>query len=162
MKIASSVKPKPSVVVFVADVRRVTSFYREMASMTVLVDDEGYSVMEVDGLQLVVPGIGTITGTGTISPNNALNFKMIAKLSQAGAGGTLGALTGLTRIGAAQNGIPFLIQGTTSLPVFIPDVGGIVAGGLAGQLGQAAGQKNANPAQQGLGGILGNILKKKP
>src|SRR5437764_7275670 len=54
MKIASSVKPKPSVVVFVADVRRVTRFYREMASMTVLVDDEGYSVMEVDGLQLVV------------------------------------------------------------------------------------------------------------
>lgn len=118
--------------------------------------------MRADGLQLVVPGIGTITGTGTISPNNALNFKMIAKLSQAGAGGTLGALTGLTRIGAAQNGIPFLIQGTTSQPVFIPDVGGIVAGGLAGQLGQAAGQKNANPAQQGLGGILGNILKKKP
>ncbi len=117
--------------------------------------------MRADNLQLVVPGIGTITGAGTISSSNALNFKMLAKLSQGGAGGTLGALTGLTRVGAAQNGIPFLIQGTTSSPVFIPDVGGIVAGGLAGQLGQAA-QKNANPAQQGLGGILGNILKKKP
>src|SRR5438270_2912048 len=54
MKIASSVMPKPIVVVFVADVRRVTTFCREVASMSVLVDDEGYSVLEVDGLQLVV------------------------------------------------------------------------------------------------------------
>jgi AsmA protein len=117
--------------------------------------------MRADNLQLVVPGIGTITGAGSVAGNNALNFKMIAKLSQAGAGGALSALSGLSRIGATQNGIPFLIQGTTSNPIFIPDVGGIVAGGLAGQLGQM-GQKNANPAQPGLGGILGNILKKKP
>ena len=47
-------KPKPSVVVFVADVRRVSAFYREVASMDVLIEDEGYTVMEVDGLQLVV------------------------------------------------------------------------------------------------------------
>jgi predicted enzyme related to lactoylglutathione lyase len=54
MKIASSVKPKPSVVVFVADVRRVSTFYREVASMSVLIDDDSYTVMEVEGLQLVV------------------------------------------------------------------------------------------------------------
>ena len=54
MKIASSVKPKPSVVVFVADVRRMTTFYRELAAMSILVEDEGYTVMEVEGLQLVI------------------------------------------------------------------------------------------------------------
>ena len=113
--------------------------------------------MRADNLQLVVPGLGSLTGAGIIAPNNALNFRMLAKLSQAGAGGALTALTGLGRLGGAQNGIPFLIQGTTSNPVFIPDVHGLLAGGLAG-----AGQKNANPAQQGLGGILGNILNKKP
>jgi predicted enzyme related to lactoylglutathione lyase len=47
-------KPKPSVVVFVADVRRVSTFYREVASMDVLIEEEGYSVMEVEGLQLVI------------------------------------------------------------------------------------------------------------
>ncbi|MEA2336159.1 MAG: hypothetical protein QOE82_166 [Thermoanaerobaculia bacterium] len=54
MNIESSVKPKPSVVVFVADVRRMTTFYRELAAMTVLVEDEGHTVMEVEGFQLVV------------------------------------------------------------------------------------------------------------
>jgi predicted enzyme related to lactoylglutathione lyase len=42
------------VVVFVADVRRVSAFYREVASMTVLIEEEDHTVMEVEGLQLVV------------------------------------------------------------------------------------------------------------
>ena len=49
-----SIKPKPSVVVFVADVRRVGTFYREVASMEVLIDEDDYGVMEVEGLQLVI------------------------------------------------------------------------------------------------------------
>lgn len=52
-----SVKPKPSVVVFVADVRRVSTFYRELASMTVLLEAEDHTVMEVEGFQLVVHGL---------------------------------------------------------------------------------------------------------
>jgi predicted enzyme related to lactoylglutathione lyase len=54
MNNASSVKPKPSVVVFVADVRRVSTFYRELASMAVLIEDEGYAVMETEGFQVVI------------------------------------------------------------------------------------------------------------
>jgi len=53
-RLMMSDKPKPSVVVFVADVHRVSAFYREVASMDVLIEDEGYAVMEIDGLQLVV------------------------------------------------------------------------------------------------------------
>jgi predicted enzyme related to lactoylglutathione lyase len=49
-----SVTPKPSVVVFVADVRRVSAFYRELASMRVLLEDEGHTVLEAEGFQLVV------------------------------------------------------------------------------------------------------------
>lgn len=49
-----SVKLKPSVVVFVADVRRVTAFYREVAAMNVLLDEEDHTVMEVEGIQLVI------------------------------------------------------------------------------------------------------------
>jgi predicted enzyme related to lactoylglutathione lyase len=52
-----SVTPKPSVVIFVADVRRVSTFYRELASMTVLVEADDHTVMEVEGLQLVVHGL---------------------------------------------------------------------------------------------------------
>ncbi len=47
-------KPKPSAVIFVADVRRMTAFYRELASMTLLLEEEGYAVLEVEGLQVVV------------------------------------------------------------------------------------------------------------
>jgi predicted enzyme related to lactoylglutathione lyase len=54
MEVALSVKPKPSVVVFVSDVRRVSIFYRELASMLVLQEDEGHCVLEVDDFQLVV------------------------------------------------------------------------------------------------------------
>jgi predicted enzyme related to lactoylglutathione lyase len=65
MQIASSVKPKPSVVVFVADVRRVSTFYRELASMSVVIEDEGYVVMEIEGFQLV---IHRLAGEPQVSP----------------------------------------------------------------------------------------------
>lgn len=50
-------KPKPSVVIFVADVRGVTTFFREVASMTVLHEADDHAVLEVDGFQLVVHGL---------------------------------------------------------------------------------------------------------
>lgn len=65
MNIASSVKPKPSVVVFVADVRGVSTFYRELASMSVLIEDEDYAVMEAEGFQLV---IHRLSGEPPVSP----------------------------------------------------------------------------------------------
>jgi catechol-2,3-dioxygenase len=62
---AVSLKPMPSVVVFVADVRGMTKFYREIASMTVLIEEEGYAVMEVEGIQLV---IHQLAGEPRVSP----------------------------------------------------------------------------------------------
>jgi len=81
---------------------------------------------QADHINLDVPAIGVITGAGTVSPAGALNFKMLANLS----GGMAGGLSKVASVGSGKNGIPFAIQGTTSDPKFIPDIGG-VAGSLA-------------------------------
>jgi AsmA protein len=108
-----------------------------------------------DNLKLIVPEIGTLTGAGSIASNSAMNFKMLA---QGGAGSALSNIMGRAGLGksAAARGVPFLVQGTTSRPIIVPDVKGM----LAGQLG--AGQSQQNPAK-GVQDMLGNILgKKKP
>jgi len=90
--------------------------------------------------------MGTVTGAGTISPSNALNFKMNAKL--ASGGGVAGGLSQITSMGRSQGNVPFLIQGTTSAPVFLPDVAGAMTNTVTG------------PAQ-GVGGVLGGLFGKK-
>ena len=118
--------------------------------------------IRADSLNLIVEGIGTITGNGTISPQHALNFKMLAKLSGISQSpiGAIAGIAGMAGLGGKQgivggmaaNGIPFMIQGTTSNPVFIPDVAGLAKG---------MGNQAASPGQQDLGGILGGLLKKR-
>jgi AsmA protein len=111
--------------------------------------------IRADNLNMVVPALGSLTGNGTIAANNALNFKMVAKLS-ASSGGTLGQMAKNVPIMGGQGGsIPFMIQGTTSQPVFVPDVAGMVKGEIPGLLQQQQ--------QNGIGGMLQGILggKKK-
>jgi AsmA protein len=108
----------------------------------------------LEKISLVIPALGTVAGTGTVSPSGALNFNMTANLSG-------GAVTGLTQIaglgGKGTGSIPFLIQGTTSNPVFMPDVKGMVGGQLKGLMqGNQTGDQN-NP----LGAITGLFGKKK-
>ncbi|HEU5450755.1 MAG TPA: AsmA family protein [Terriglobales bacterium] len=110
--------------------------------------------IRADSLTVIVPEIGTVTGAGTIAANNALNFKMLAKINQS-ATNVMGNLTRIASLNqSASKGIPFRIQGTTSNPVFVPDVGGML------------GNQVQAPVQgvQGLGGVLGGIFgkKKKP
>jgi AsmA protein len=112
--------------------------------------------IKADNIVLNVPAIGELTGNGVIGSNNALDFKMLLKLAS-GSGSVLGQLTSISA-GAQNKGIPFLIQGTTSNPRFLPAVGSL-ANTLKGSL-----QKGVQPGQspsQGLGGLLGNILNKK-
>jgi AsmA protein len=82
--------------------------------------------IRADDLSLVLPALGSLTGAGTIGANNSLNFKMQARL--AGGGGVLGGMSALSTLGQSKGAIPFLIQGTTSNPVFVPDVAGAVTG----------------------------------
>ncbi|HYU45472.1 MAG TPA: AsmA family protein [Terriglobales bacterium] len=106
----------------------------------------------LDKISLVVPAIGELTGTGTISPSGALAFKMSANLSG-------GAVTGLTQMaglgGKGTGAIPFAIQGTTSNPSFVPDLKGMAGSQLKGLL---QGNDKNNP----LGGLTGLFGKKKP
>jgi AsmA protein len=128
-------------------------------SSTVRVATDG---IRADSINLVVASIGTITGAGTISPSQALDFKMAAKLgsvaSPLGAISSLAALSGGGQAGKGGSGIPFRIQGTTSNPSFTPDFGGLTSG-LAGGLGNGGKAIPASGAD--LGKALGGLFGKK-
>ena len=107
---------------------------------------------------MVVPAIGSMTGSGTIGADQALNFQMVAHLSASNS--PVGKIASLASVGGGQKGsgggIPFKIQGTTSKPEFIPEVGAM-AGSLAkGAVGNvpASGQDIQNLGKQ-LGGLFG-------
>ncbi len=116
--------------------------------------------MRADSLNLVVPELGAITGNGTIAANSALDFHLVAKL--ANGGGMVGALGQLAGLKGGLQNIPVAVKGTTEKPIFVPDVGSALAGGVAGSAlnGSTTGQ-NANPIGNILGGLLGG-KKKKP
>lgn len=49
-----STLPKPGAVVFVSDVPKMTQFYQELASMTLVHRDDQHAVLELEGFQLVL------------------------------------------------------------------------------------------------------------
>jgi AsmA protein len=123
--------------------------------------------IKADNIVLDVPSLGIVTGNGVISGDNSLDFKMLIKLSGT-ANNLLGSLTGASA-SAQSKGLPFLITGKTSNPVFRPAIGGAVAGDLQNSLLQAVqgnkgnktdGQQQKPNLQDALGGLLGK--KKKP
>ena len=153
----------------------------EKMTSNVRVAPEG---IQADNFNAVVSQLGTLVGGGTINSKNQMDFKMAATVSDSlltaspvasGAGALLGQVMGggATKCKGGTTTIPFQIQGTTSDPKFIPDVGGLAAGLLKSQFGggcaggPAAGGQNSlnnikqNPAGalQQLGGLFG---KKKP
>ena len=111
----------------------------------------------VSQLRLVLPAIGTLMGDGVIGAKNDLNFKMSAQLQTQG--NALGALTQAAGFGGKNATIPFRVTGTTSNPVFTPELAGAVGGLLSGARGQ---QQQNNPGNliDNLGGLFGK--KKKP
>jgi AsmA protein len=112
--------------------------------------------IQTDNVDLVVPSIGTLTGNGTVSAQNALNYKMTAALNGSVVSG-LSQLAGLSGKGAT---VPFLIQGTASDPKFLPDVKGMLGSQLGKQLGaQAPGGHNAQGVVNALSGLLGKKKK---
>ncbi|HET9182110.1 MAG TPA: AsmA family protein [Candidatus Angelobacter sp.] len=115
--------------------------------------------IRADNILLDVPSMGTLSGNGTIGSNNSLDFKMLLKLSKT-SGGLLGNLTPVST--ALQNkGVPFLIQGTTQNPKFLPAIGSQAKGLAQGLLGAAKGNNLQGQQKQNLKGILGGLLNKK-
>lgn len=96
--------------------------------------------VQLDNIDVVAPTIATLTGNGTISPSNALDFRLSATVH---AGGVLAA--------ASKTAIPVAVKGTASNPVFVPDVKALAT------------QQVEQRAQSALGGVLGGIFggKKK-
>jgi len=126
---------------------------------------------KIDNLNLVVPTIGTVTGAGTVSAAGQLDFKLVAKLAGAlggisqvagGAGGITSSLMGGGAKGnSSGGGIPFKVQGTTSNPQVIPDIGGTMGNMVKGSIPGVGNAGNpAGAASNALGGLLGK--KKKP
>lgn len=122
------------------------------------------SGIQTQNINLVIPAIGTITGQGTVSPQNALDYHMSAALNG-------GVVSGLSKVaGLSGNGttIPFFITGTASDPKFMPDVKGMVSGQLGKQLGGVLGKQlgnNSNNANgqnaQGVVNAIGGLFGKK-
>lgn len=109
---------------------------------------------QANDLDVVVPSIGTVTGTANVSASNQLNCKMSAKL----AGGMGTVTSALTSFSSSKNseGIPFTITGTTSNPIFLPDVKGMAGNMAKGLGGNATGTAGtAASAAKSLGGLFG-------
>jgi AsmA protein len=120
------------------------------------------SGVRTDNLVLVVPGLGTATGAGTISPNSILNYQLLLKLdSGVGVLGMANTLAGQRISAATANGIPLTITGPASNPTFHADLsnllknnaGGIISGIINSRGGNAPGKKQ-NPSDL-INGILG-------
>ena len=77
-------------------------------SAAVRVAPDGASAQD---MKLVLPAVGDLSGAGTVSPANELDFKMTASVHTSG----LLAAVGNTPI-------PFTVQGTCANPVFRPDL----------------------------------------
>jgi AsmA protein len=104
-----------------------------------------------DNINLTVPAFGVLTGAGTVSPENALRFKMSANLS----GGAVTGVTQMAGLGSKGGSIPFFIEGTTSDPKFVPDVKGMAGSMLQQALQGNTGKKN--PTSE-----IMDLFKKKP
>ena len=99
--------------------------------------------MAAQDIKLVAPAIGELSGSGTVSPSHALDFKMRAILHTSG-----GVMAALGQPGVT--GVPFLIQGTSANPAFRPDV-------------KAFAQEEVKSLDKGgLGKALNGLFSKKP
>jgi AsmA protein len=111
--------------------------------------------IRTDNLNVVVPAIGSLTGNGTISAKQELDYKMVAKLSNSAS--PLGGIAKIASAGSSTGGVPFKIQGTTSNPSFIPDLAGMTSGLTKG----LATTPTQIPGAQSLGGAVGGLFGKK-
>jgi AsmA protein len=109
---------------------------------------------KVENLLLNMPGLARVTGGGTISKNNELNFalKAVVDISNS-AVGKVGSLVGKKNTNLP---VPFHVTGTTKDPKVTPDVGvGMPGTGAA----TAVAGKVGKTVTSGFGGLLGKKNK---
>lgn len=153
---------KMSALSFLTGVKGGSDTAIQTLSSNVRIAPEG---IRADNLRIVIPSIGTMTGRGTIRANTALDFHMVAVLTNPGQGNMMGEIAsnlpfiGQSTKSAKGGNLPFMIQGTTSAPVFVPDMAGMVSSGLSSSL--RAPQQMKQPNQQDLSDMLGGLMGKK-
>jgi AsmA protein len=114
------------------------------------------SGVETSNVNLVIPSLGTLTGNGSVSPQNALDYKMMATLN----GSVVGGLSKIAGVSGSSGSIPFFIQGTASDPRFVPDVKGVLNSQLKQRLGsQIPGGQNSQGLVDSITGLLGKKKK---
>ncbi|MDP9112427.1 MAG: hypothetical protein M3O20_01960, partial [Acidobacteriota bacterium] len=106
--------------------------------------------LKVEKISVVAPAIGELLGDGTVSPSNALNFKMRANLHT-------GAMLDIVNP-SGKTSVPFSIQGTSAEPKFVPDVKGLIGGIAEQKLKPLTGSDIGKQAT----GIIDLFKKKKP
>lgn len=89
-------------------------------------------------MKLVVPSIGDLSGAGTVSPANDLDFRMSATVHSEGF---------LKPVGNTP--IPFTVQGTCTNPIFRPDLKGLAKEEVKSVVGDSL-KKNAGGLLKGL------------
>ena len=99
----------------------------EKLRLNVRITNNGVAVNEINA---VIPTMGELTGSGTVSPANQLDFNLIVKVASARGIGKIGVglltkLNGNSGTGSAT-GVPVRVTGTADYPYITADVGGIV------------------------------------
>jgi AsmA protein len=98
---------------------------------------------QVESISMKSPAVGDASGAGSVSPNDALDFNLIAHPT----GGVAGALTKMASVGSGNGAaVPVKIGGTLENPIIQPDAGagarsiaGQTAKGVASVPGRAIG-----------------------
>ena len=123
----------------------------------------GPSGTQTNNLTAIVTGVGTATGNGSISPSNALNYQLKIKLATTGVGGLaqraasmLPGAFGASVSQSMKNGVPVAIRGTTSHPVFTPDLGKMLGGNTQQKSTTTTQQQQKNPLKKALGNLFGS------
>ncbi len=96
----------------------------ERLRVNVHITDAGVAANKIDA---VIPAFGELTGAGTVSPANQLDFNLLVKVASATGIGKVGVglISKLNGSGDAS-GVPLHITGTPDDPFITADVGGIV------------------------------------
>ena len=100
----------------------------EKMRVNVRITNDGVVANKIDA---VIPAMGELTGSGTVSPADQLDFNLIVKVASAKGVGKIGVglLTKLNGSGGTPGnaaGVPLRVTGTADHPYITADVGGIV------------------------------------
>jgi AsmA protein len=89
------------------------------------ITNAGVTVKNIDA---IIPAMGELTGEGTVSAADQLDFNLLVKITNATGVGKVGVglLTALNGGDSGKKGVPLKIVGTPDEPVITADVSGIV------------------------------------